>query len=193
MRIIAACASLAFFATSAVAENLVIDDPNVRYAYSFETRGSLHFCDFATVMAKAPMVIKLTAAFITDDAKPKYKDLTVAYIVEAFVVGVGKNSQLESKQVKVIAGRIISDIFDSDLHASKNVDKDLGASYNIPSEGSFALFTNVIAIRGAYTLVVEFESHDSLTVNVKPTPEIFDVSERWNKCGTAILEHRPPQ
>ena len=48
-------------------------------------------------MAKAPMVIKLTAAFVTDEAKPKDRNLTVAYIVEAFVVGAGKNSQLESK------------------------------------------------------------------------------------------------
>jgi hypothetical protein len=193
MRIIAACAALAFFATGAMAENIVIDDPRIQYNYSFETLGSRHFCDFATVVAKAPMVIKLTAAFITDDAKPKNQDLTVAYIVEAFVAGVGKNSQLESKQVKVITGRIISDIFHSDLHASKNVDKDLGASYNITSEGSFALFTGLMTTGGPYILSVEFKDHSTITVNVKPTPEIFDASEKWNQCGIAIMEHQPPR
>lgn len=193
MRIIAACV-LAFFATSAVAENLVIDDARVQYTYSFDTRGPLHFCDLATTMAKAPMVIKLTAAFITDDTKPKDKDLTVAYIVEAFVVGAPKGSnKLESKQIKVVAGRIISDIFNSDLHAVRNVDKDLGASYTIPSEGSLALFTNVLTIRGAYTLAVDFENNSSLIVNVTPTPEIFGPSEKWNLCSIAIMEHRPPQ
>lgn len=193
MRIIAACV-LAFFATSAVTENLVIDDARVQYTYSFDTRGPLHFCDLATTMAKAPMVIKLTAAFITDDTKPKDKDLTVAYIVEAFVVGAPKGSnKLESKQIKVVAGRIISDIFNSDLHAVRNVDKDLGASYTIPSEGSLALFTNVLTIRGAYTLAVDFENNSSLIVNVTPTPEIFGPSEKWNLCSIAIMEHRPPQ
>jgi len=96
VRIIAACA-LAFFATSAVAENLVIDDASVQYGYSFETLGSQHFCDFTTVMAKAPMVIKLTAAYVTDDAKPKDQDIRVAYIVEAFIIGPGKNSKPEPK------------------------------------------------------------------------------------------------
>jgi hypothetical protein len=96
VRIIAACA-LAFFATSAVAENLVIDDASVQYGYSFETLGSQHFCDFTTVMAKAPMVIKLTAAYVTDDARPKDQDIRVAYIVEAFVIGPGKNSKPEPK------------------------------------------------------------------------------------------------
>jgi hypothetical protein len=192
VRIVVTCA-LAFFATSAVAENLVMDDARVQYTYSFETRGPLHFCDLATVMAKAPMVIKLTAAFITDDTKPKDKDdLTVSYIVEAFVVRAGNNSQLESKPVKVVAGRIISNIFNSDLHATKNIDKDLGASYNIPSEGSLALFTNVLTLRGAYKLAVEFEDHTSLIVNVRPTPEIFDASEKWNKCSIAIMQHQPP-
>jgi hypothetical protein len=100
---------------------------------------------------------------------------------------------LESKQIKVVAGRIISDILNSDLHAVRNVDKDLGASYTIPSEGSLALFTNVLTIRGAYTLAVEFENNSSLIVNVKPTPEIFGPSEKWNKCSIAIMEHRPPQ
>jgi hypothetical protein len=191
VRIVVTCA-LAFFATSAVAENLVMDDARVQYTYSFETRGPLHFCDLATVMAKAPMVIKLTAAFITDDTKPKDKDLTVTYIVEAFVVRAGNNSQLESKQVKVTAGRIISDIFNSDLHATKNFDRDLGASYNIPSEGSLALFTNLITIRGAYTLAFELENHSSLIVNVKPTQEIFDASEKWNKCSIALMQHQLP-
>jgi hypothetical protein len=192
VRIVAACA-LAFFATSAVAENLVVDDARIQYTYSFDVRGPLHFCDLATTMAKAPMVIKLTAAFITDDTKPKDKDLTVAYIVEAFVVGAPKGSNnLESKQIKVVAGRIISDIFNSDLHAVRNVDKDLGASYTIPSEGSLALFSNVLTIRGAYTLAVDFENNSSLIVNVRPTPDIFSPSEKWNKCSIAIMQHRSP-
>jgi hypothetical protein len=48
-------------------------------------------------MAKAPMVIKLTAAYVTDDARPKDQDIRVAYIVEAFVIGPGKNSKPEPK------------------------------------------------------------------------------------------------
>ena len=87
MRIMATCAPV-LIATSAVAENLVLNDPIVRYSYSFETRGPLHFCDFATVITKPPLPIfvKLTAAFITDDKKPKDHDTTVAYIVEASAV-----------------------------------------------------------------------------------------------------------
>ena len=123
MRIIAACA-FAFFTTGAVAENLVIDKPRVQYTYAHQARGAQHFCTLATVMALPPMVVKLTAAYVTDDKKPKDHDLTVAYIVEGFVVGAAKNSQLEFKQIKVAAGRIISDLFNSDLHASKNVDRD---------------------------------------------------------------------
>ena len=115
MRIIAACA-IAVFATSAVAENLVMDDARIQYSYTYETLGSRHSCNFATVMGKAPMVIKLTAALITDDAKPKDQDITTMYVVEAFVVGAPKGSnKLEPKQIKVVGGRIISDIFNSDL------------------------------------------------------------------------------
>lgn len=192
MRIIAACA-IAVFSTSALAENLVMDDARIQYGYSHETRGPLHFCDFTTSMLKAPMVIKLTAAFITDDTKPKDKDLTVAYIVEAFVIGAPKGStKLELHQVKVVAGRITSNIFNSDLHAVRNVDKDLGASYNIKAEGLLALFTSVLTISGEYTLAVDFENNSSLIVNVRPTPEIFGPSEKWNKCSVAIVEHRPP-
>lgn len=193
MRIITACA-FAFIATGAVADNLVIDDARIQYVYSSDTRGPLHFCDFATTMMKAPMVIKLTAALITDDTKPKDKDLTVAYIVEAFVIGAPKGStKLEPHQVKVVGGRIISDIFNSDLMASKNVDKDLGASYTIPSEGSLALFMNLLTIRGAYTLAVDFENNSSLVVNVKPTPEIFDPAQKWNLCSVAIMQHQQPK
>jgi hypothetical protein len=192
VRIIAACA-LAFFATGAVAENLVMDDPSVQYTYSFETRGPLHFCDFATIMGKGPILIKLTAAFITDDTKPKDEDLTVGYIVEAFAAAVDENSQLKSKQVKVVSGRIISDIFNSDLMASKAVDKDLGATYTIPSEGSLALFMNLLTIRGAYSLAVEFENNSSLIINVKPTPEIFNPANKWNACSIAVMQHQRPQ
>lgn len=167
MRIVVAFA-IAFFSSVAAAENTVLDNPSIQYNYSFDTRGPLHFCDFSTVMAKAPMVFKLTAAYITDDTKPKNNNVNVMYIVEAFVVRAGNNLQLESKPVKVVAGRIKSDIFDTDLHAYKNIDKDLGASYQINSEGSLALFTNLLTIRGAYVLSVEFENHSFVTVNVKP-------------------------
>ena len=193
MRIIAACI-LAFFATRAGAENLVMNDAHVQYTYSFSTHGPFHFCDFATTMAKAPMVIKLTAAFITDDTKPKDKDATVAYIVEAFIVGTPKGSnKLESKQIKVVAGRIISGIFNSDLHAVRNVDKNFGASYTIQSLDSLALFTNVLALTGAYTLAVDFENNSSVIVKVTPTPDIFGPSGKWSACSVAIMEHRPPQ
>jgi hypothetical protein len=114
------------------------------------------------------------------------------YIVDAFIVRVGRNSQLEFKQVKVVAGRIISDAFHSDLHAMKNMDRALGASYTIRSEGSVGLFTNLM-LRGAYALAVEFENSPSLTVDVRPTAEILDASEKWTKCSIAIMEHRPPQ
>jgi hypothetical protein len=166
----------------------------VQYSYAFETLGSRHFCDFVTTMSKAPMVIKLTAAFITDDTKPRSQDLTVAYIVEAFVVGPGKDGKLGPHQVKVVAGRITSDIFNSDLHATKSVDKDLGASYIIPSEGSLALFTNVLTLRGAYQLAVDLPNTSSLIVDVKPTSQILEVAEKWDKCGIALMRHqRPPQ
>jgi hypothetical protein len=191
VRIIAACA-LAFFATGAVADDLVMDDSRIRYAYSFSAVGPRHFCDFATTMSKNPLVVKLTAAFITDDTKPKDHDFSAAYVVEAFVVAqAGNNSQMESKQIKVIAGRVISDVFNSDLHASRNIDRDLGALYNIPSEDSYSRFTSLM-IRGAYKLAVELENHSSLIVNVRPTAEALDAFERWNKCSIAIVQHQPP-
>jgi hypothetical protein len=187
-----AASVLALFATSAIAENVIMDDPSIKYVYTYETLGSRHFCDLATVIAKAPLAIKLTSAFVTDDAKPKTQDVTVVYIVDAFIVDVGKNSQLEFKQVKVVAGRIISDVFRSDLHAMKNLDGDLGASYTIRSEGSVGLFTNLM-LRGAYALAVEFENSPTLTVDVRPTAEIFDPSDKWTRCSIAIMQHRPPQ
>ena len=139
------------------------------------------------------MMIKLTAAFIADDAKPKDKNVTVAYIVEAFVVGPGKNGQLENHELKVVAGRIISDIFNSDLHATKNNDKDLGASYNIPNEASLQSFTNVVSMPHAYTLAVNFENNGELIVNVKPTPEQLTEGMKWNKCSIGLMEHRSPK
>jgi hypothetical protein len=193
MRILAAIA-FGLPVTCAGAETLLLDDMRVQYSYAFETLGSRHFCDFVTTMSKAPMVIKLTAAFITDDTKPRSQDLTVAYIVEAFVVGPGKDGKLGPHQVKVVAGRITSDIFNSDLHATKSVDKDLGASYIIPSEGSLALFTNVLTLRGAYQLAVDLPNTSSLIVDVKPTSQILEVAEKWDKCGIALMRHqRPPQ
>jgi hypothetical protein len=194
VRIIVAASILALFAAHAMpAENLVIDDTRIQYNYTFQTLGSQHFCDLATTIIKAPLVIKLTAAFVTDDAKPKDQQLTVAYIVEAFVTRLGKNSQLESQQVKVAAGRIISDVFNTDLHASKTAEQAgvLGASYIIPSEGSLALFMNALTIRGTYTLAVEVENHSMIIAKVRPTPEIFDPSEKWNKCSLALMQQRP--
>jgi hypothetical protein len=185
--------ALALFIANANADDLVIDDPHIVYNYSHETVGPRHFCDFATVMVKPPLIIKLTAAFLTDDTKPKDQDLTVAYMVEAFAVRAGQNSQIESKQVKVTAGRIISDVFNSDLNASKGHDNGLGASYVITSEGAFALFMNTLTIRGKYTLAVEFENQSSLAINVRPTPQIFKPGEDWNKCGLALMQHQTPQ
>ena len=187
--------ALTFLSMGAKAESpTIVADARINYSFTQETRGSLRFCDLATVMAKAPMLIKLTAAFITDDTKPKDNDLTVAYIVEAFIVGTAKGSnKLEPQQVKVVSGRIISDIFHTDLHASKNSANDLGATYNITSEGSLALFMNVISITGKYRVAVELERNTSLVFDVKPTPEIFDAGEKWNKCSIAIMEQRPPQ
>jgi hypothetical protein len=168
------------FSTSAVAENLVIDDPAIEYHYTFNTIRSHHFCDLATFISEAPIPIsvKLTAAFVTDDAKPN--DATAAYIVEAF---------LDGKDYKVIAARIISDIFNSDLHASKLVDKNPAATYAITSEGSLALFMNLMTISGKYTLAVEFENQSSLIVNVRPTADLVNQSMKWQKCGIAIM-HR---
>src|ERR1700756_4419709 len=116
-----AASVLALFATSAIAENVVVDDPSIKYVYTYKTLGSRHFCDLATVIAKAPLAIKLTSAFVTDAPTPKTQDVPVVFIVDAFIVGIGKNSQLEFKQVKVVTGRIISDVFRSDLHAMKNM------------------------------------------------------------------------
>ena len=192
LAVIATCVPT-LLAENAVAENLVMDDPSIQYNYSYEKLGSQHFCDLTTMIAKAPMVIKLTAAFITDDTKPKDKDVKVAYVVEAFAAGVGKNSQLETKPIKVVAGRIISDVFNSDVHAIKNIDKDVAASYSIPTEGSLSLFLNVVAIRGEYNLAVELEDHSTLVVNVHPTPKILEATEKWHKCTIAIMERREPQ
>ncbi len=192
MRIFAVCA-LALFATRALGEKLVLDDAQIQYSYTSNTLEPQHFCDLATTISKAPMVIKLTAAFITDDAKPEDKNLTVAYIVEAFIVDSGKNGKLQPHQVKVVGGRIISDVFNSDLHATKLVDTNFGASYSIPSEDSFGRFTRVLIFRGAYQLAVDFEDRSSLIVNVKGTPQLLDAGQKWNKCSIALMEHRTPQ
>jgi hypothetical protein len=193
VRTIAACALALLFATCAVAESLVVEDALVKYTYSFDKRGPLHFCDLATTLAKPPMVVKLTAAFITDETKPKNDDVTVAYIVEAFVVAAPKGSkELEPHQIKVVSGRIVSDIFNSEVHASKIIDKNLGATYRVASLGSVALFTSVVTVTGIYKLAVDFENDSSLVFNVKPTPEMLDATTNWNKCGIAIMKHQSP-
>ncbi len=194
MRILAACV-LALFATCALAQKLVLDDAQIQYSYAYNTPGTMHLCELITTISKAPMVIKLSAALGSDDAKPKDRDLKVVYIVEAFIVGPGKNGNLEPRQVKVVGGRIISDVFNSDLHATKNVD-NLDASYTIPLEGSldqFSRFTRVLMFSSAYQLAVDFENNSSLIVNVRGTPQLLDAGQKWNKCNLALMEHRPPQ
>lgn len=188
MRIIGACI-LSLLATAAAAENLSVDRPNITYQYTTEKLGSLHFCDLATWIIKSPVAIKLTAAFVSDDKKPKNHDITVAYMVELFGVAVSKDEPPKLMPAKVVAGRIISDVFNSDLHATKNVDRDTGASYAIPSEGSIALFMNIM-MRGEYSLYVEAASGDTLTVAVKPTPDLLNANEKWTKCSIALAEHR---
>src|SRR6516225_1454527 len=93
MRIVAVGCALAFLATVAKAESsLVVADALIKYGYTYETLGSRHFCDLATVMGKGPLLVKLTAAYITDDTKPKGKDIIVAYMVEAFDVRAAKGA-----------------------------------------------------------------------------------------------------
>ena len=101
MRIAAACA-LAFFATSAVAD----DDLPIQYDYTFQTIKPLHFCDFHTTIVHVPMLIKLTAAIISDDTKAADHSTRVMYMVEAFVAVPGKQTQFDLKEVKVVTGRI---------------------------------------------------------------------------------------
>jgi hypothetical protein len=181
-------ATLVCWVGGALADDLTIDDARVQYGFTQEVRGPLHFCDLVTSISKAPIVVKLTSAFITDDGKPKENDLSVAYIVEAFVV-TGK-SPADVKQVRVLAGRINSDIFHTDLNATKGKVSTLGASYLIPSEGSLSLFLATMT-RGKFALVVELENQSTVTLNVRPSPEIFDPTEKWSKCSIAIMEHRP--
>jgi hypothetical protein len=190
-----AICGLALLARTAKAEDpIVVTDARPNYTFTQDTRGSLHFCDLVTVVGKAPVLIKLTAAFITDDTKPKDHDLSVAYIVEAFIVGAAKGSnKIEPHQVKVLSGKIISNIFHTDLQASKNANNDLGATYNITSEGALALFTNVVSVTGKYQLAVELERDTSLVFDVKPTLEIFDAGNKWNECSIAIMEHKTKQ
>jgi hypothetical protein len=155
--------ALALAAGSANANDLTIDDARVQYNYSQEVRGPLHFCDLSTTISKAPIIVKLTSPFVTDDGKPKESDLSVGYIVEAFVVS-GKIPG-DVKQIRVLAGRINSDVFHTDLHATKGKDSTLGASYLIPSEGSLSLFLATMT-RGKFALVVDLENQSSLRLNV---------------------------
>jgi hypothetical protein len=190
MRITAACA-LAFFATSAVAD----DDSDIQYSYSFQTIKHLHFCDFHTTIIHVPMLIKLTAAIIGDDTKPTDHKIRVMYIVEAFVAIPGKQTQFDLKEVKVLSGRIISNVFNTDLMASKNDDNrpSLGASYSITSEGSLALFYNLMAQNGAYTLAVELENQPMFGLDVKPTPKMNNPVTKWLECSIALSRNKLPQ
>jgi hypothetical protein len=78
------------------------------------------------------------------------------------------------------------------LHAVKNVDRGLGASYMVPF-ASLPSFTSELSVRGDYTLVVEPENRPSLIFNVHHTPEFSDATLKWNECVVAILQHRLPQ
>jgi hypothetical protein len=189
MRIVAACV-LALFATCAVAGNFVWDEAQVQYSFTSNTFGSRHLCGFATSMLQPPMIIILTASSTVDDAKPEDKNITVTYAVGAYLTGPGRSGKLESHSVKVVAGRIISDVFNSDLHATKNVDDGFTASYTIRSMDSFARFTKVLMLSGAYRLAVDLEKNSSLLINVNPTPEISDPVGKWNKCSIALNEPR---
>jgi hypothetical protein len=64
--------------------------------------------------------------------------------------------------MKVVAARIISDVFHTDLHATKNVDKGLGASYSIVSAGTLAPFTDILTVRGEYLARTKMISADHL-------------------------------
>jgi hypothetical protein len=185
-------ALIASLIASAAAEDTAIDDATIQYKYTFETIKSANFCDLATFLIKAPLIVKLTVAHIADFTRPEGKEHWVTYIVEAFaaVPAPKKTSPFERKELRVANGRIISDIFHSDLHAHKNVNQ--GASYNIISEGEFALFTALVG-KGLYTLDVELENHNHFIFNVTPTPELFKVYEKWALCEIALMKRRTPK
>jgi hypothetical protein len=172
----------------AVADDLTIDDAHVQYNYSYDKHGPIQLCNLATVALKDPIVVKLTSSFYIDERKAKDADLSMAYAVEAFV----GNNPADAKQIRVLAGRIISDVFDTDLHAEKAIGSIIGAAYFIRSEGSRAPFVSVIT-RGNFTLVVEFENRPTMTFHVRPTPEILEPSQKWSKCSVDIAEHRSAQ
>lgn len=175
--------------TSAVAENLVVDNPLIKYQYTFQTLKSQHYCDLATFIIKPPLGIKLTAAFVTDDAQPKDKDLRVSYIVEVSAASGRENAPLT--QVKVVAARIVSDSFNTDLHSTKLVDTGPVAIYSITSDYSLQLFTSLM-LTGAYKLYVELQNNASLTVDVEPTADILDAYGKWTKCSIAVMQHQKP-
>jgi hypothetical protein len=190
--IVVVSVALTFLVASAAAEDTVIDDATIQYKYTFETIKSANFCDLATFFIKAPLIVQLTMAHIADFTRPKGKEHWVTYVVEAYaaVPAPKKTPPFEREELKVANGRIISDIFDSALYAHKNVNG--GASYFIISEGEFALFTALMS-KGEYTLDVEFENHNHIIFNVKPTPELFKAFQKWTICENALTRRRTPK
>ena len=186
MRIIAACIFY-FIAITAMAERLTVDKPDVEYKYNFNTQGKLHFCDLAAAISQEFMLFRLTAAFISDDLKPKGSDISLIYVVDAFVL-----LRTGATQIKINGGKIISDGFKSDLHASRGISKDLSVYYSIESDGSRALFNNLMTMRGAYTLIVGLENGINMTINVNLTADIVGESQKWLKCIAALRERRLP-
>lgn len=179
-----ALAMVAALGNSAVAETAtkVLSDPAIQYAFSKNKLKNQQFCDFTISISEVPLLIKLTAAFIINDRKPKEK-VGVAYIVEGFVLQsyTGKPAD-DIQQVKVTSGRIVSDVFHTDFHAVKGKDSTLGASYLITTEGSLALFVSALT-RGNFDLVVDFEDRPSILVHLQSSHESFDPSQKWMQCS----------
>jgi hypothetical protein len=184
-------ALIASLIASAAAEDTVIDDATIQYEYTFQTIKSAKLCDLATFLIKEPLIVKFTVAHI-DFTRPEGKEHWVTYIVEAFaaVPAPKKTPPFERKELRVANGRIISDIFHSDLHAHKDLYG--GPSYFIISEGELALFTALVG-KGVYTLDVELENHNHFIFNVTPTPELFKAYEKWALCAIALMEQRTPK
>jgi hypothetical protein len=177
---------------SAAADDSVIDDATVQYKYTFRTIKSAHFCDLATFLIKAPLTVKLTVAHIGDFTRPEGEGHWVTYMVEAFaaVSAPKKTPPFETRELTVVNGRIISDIFHSDLSAHKDVNGS--PTYFITSEGNLALFTALVG-KGLYALDVELDNHNHFIFNVTPTSELFKNFEKWSLCVIALTERRTPK
>jgi hypothetical protein len=78
------------------------------------------------------------------------------------------------------------------LRRTKSDDKGLGATYFITSEGSLALFYNLMAQNGTYTLAVELENQPIFGLDVKPTPKMDDAVKKWLECSIAVSRNKLP-